>query len=236
MVRKKTMTSTLLIIITLVILMLSACSSSEPAVDVEAQRTGFAQTANAQATMTAEAEPTATDTPEPTQTPTPTPDITDTPAMTPTESNGETPQPPGGGTDRGIVIIQDPPDNTRIRPGDPFTVTWTIENTGTSTWSVNYYILFHAGSQMGAPEKVFVWLPVPPGTSLPFTVNFTAPGSEGTVTSNWKLANANDIAFLDFSVTIEVSTAGEPQPVPPTETPAEAPTETPTPEPTDERD
>lgn len=233
------MTSTLLIMMTLVILMLNACARSEPAVDVEAQRTSFAETANAQATMTAEAEPTATDTPEPTQTPTPTPDITDTPVMTPTESNGEAP-PPGGGTDRGVVIIQDPPDNTRIRPGDPFTVTWTIENTGTSTWSVNYYALFHAGEQMGAPDKVFVWLPVPPGTSLPISVNFIAPESEGSVTSNWKLVNADDIAFYDFSVTIEVSAAGEPQPATPTEipeeTPDERPTETPTPEPTEERD
>lgn len=184
----------------IMILMLGACGPSEPEVDVEAQRTGFAQTAEAQATMTAEAQPTATETPLPTATFTATPNVTNTPANTPTPRNDA-----GGGTDRAVLIAQEPDDNSAITPGEAFTVTWTFENSGSSTWNTNYYIQFISGEQMGAPEKVFFWLPVPPGTSLPLTVNFTAPTSAGSVTSSWKVVNANDAAFYDFSVTLDVS-------------------------------
>lgn len=183
-----------------IIITLSACRASEPEVDIEAQRTGFAQTAEMQATMTAEAQPTATETPLPTATYTSTPNVTNTPANTPTPRNGA-----GGGTDRAVLIAQEPTDNSAITPGEAFTVTWTFENSGTSTWNTNYYIQFSSGEQMSAPEKVFFWLPVPPGTSLPLTVTFTAPSTAGSVTSSWKVVNANDAAFYDFSITLDIS-------------------------------
>ncbi len=199
--KKRKMLITLALGIAMVIILtLSACGQSEPEVDIEAQRTGFAQTAEVQATMTAEAQPTATETPLPTATFTSTPNVTNTPANTPTPENGA-----GGGTDRAVLIAQSPEDNSAITPGEAFTVTWTFENSGSSTWTNNYYIQFSSGEQMGAPEKVFFWLPVPPGTSLPLTVNFTAPSATGNVTSRWKVVNANDSAFYDFSITLDIS-------------------------------
>lgn len=193
-----------LILIMLLGFILSACRSAEPELDIDAQKTGFALTADAQATMTAAAQPTATETPVPTPTFTPLPPATNTPVVTPTETNGEV-QPPSGGTDRAQVIAQVPDDNTSFQPGEAFTVTWTLENQGTTTWTVNYYIEFAFGDSMGAEDKVFMWLPVPPNTSLPLTVNFTAPETPGSKVSNWKLFNANGEAFYDFSVTIVVN-------------------------------
>lgn len=182
---------------------LSACRSAEPEFDIDAQKTGFAQTADVQASLTSAARPTATETPVPLPTYTPTKAVTNTPVNTPTKGN-ETTAPPAGGVNRAQVIGQTPDDNTTFKPGEAFTVTWTVENRGTTTWSVNYYVEFAFGEQMGAQDKVFIWLPVPPETNLPISVNFVAPETPGTKVTNWKLFDQNGTAFYDLSVTIIV--------------------------------
>jgi hypothetical protein len=182
---------------------LSACRSAEPEFDIDAQKTGFAQTADVQASLTSAARPTATETPVPLPTYTPTKAVTNTPVNTPTKGN-ETTAPPAGGVNRAQVIGQTPDDNTTFKPGEAFTVTWTVENRGTTTWSVNYYVEFAFGEQMGAQDKVFIWLPVPPETNLPISVNLVAPETPGTKVSNWKLFDQNGTAFYDLSVTIIV--------------------------------
>jgi hypothetical protein len=200
-IRKNTI---LLIAIILYGMTLSACSASEPELDIDAQKTGFAQTANIQASQTVEARPTATETPIPTTTFTPTVTATNTPMLTPTEVNNEG-NPPVDGTNFAQVIAQEPDDNTIFKPGEAFSVTWTFQNNGTTTWTVNYYIEHAFGEQMGAQDKVYVWLPVAPGTSLPLTVNFNAPETTGTKVSNWKFFDSDGNAFYDFNITIVVS-------------------------------
>lgn len=192
----------------LVSIILTACNTGEPAVDIDAQKTGFAQTAEVQATMTAEAVPTQTPTPEP------------TPTLTATieESTGETPSATvatetstdptatigTGGTDVAAWRGNDPPDNTVFSPGDEFTVTWTIENTGTSTWTTSYYISFLSGEQMGAEDKIYLPYAVPPGTNVQIAANFVAPDSKGTKESYWVLKNAGDQTFYQFNIVVEV--------------------------------
>lgn len=214
----------ILSVIILTGLILSACKSAEPTVDIDAQRTGFAQTANVQATMTAEALPTATETPQPTPTFTATPEVTNTPVETATEASQAT-SAPITGADAAAWLANDPPDNTDIQPGADFTVTWTLENIGSSTWTMDYYIEFSSGEQMGAAEKVYLPYPVPPNTNVQISVDFTAPESVGTVQSNWSLVNANNFAFYEFYVIIDVVEGAEGEPDTPTETPE--PTATP---------
>ncbi len=200
-------------------MILSACGPGEPTVDVNTQRTSFAQTANAQATMTAEALPTATPTEEPTATATPTPEATPTLSETEVESEEETPtepeqptSPPSSGADDARWMANDPPDNTEFTPGEEFTVTWTLENTGTSTWTTEYYIQFSSGAPMGVAEdeKVTMPYPVTPNTNVQISVDFVAPEEAGEKQSNWKLYNAAGNDFYDFYVIIDV--------VPPEET------------------
>lgn len=199
----------LLFVVILLGIILSACGQREPEIDIDAQRTGFAQTADVQASLTSAARPTATETPVPTATSpafTSTPEATNTPASTPTESEEEV-QPPTGGTELAAWLANDPPDNTKFAPGQAFTVTWTIENIGTSTWSTSYYIEFANGEQMGAVDKVSLPYPVPPNKNVQISVDFVAPSSTGVKRSNWKLVNANDVAFYDFFIVIEVDEA-----------------------------
>ncbi len=205
----------------------SACGPKEPEIDINAQKTGFAQTAEVQATMTAQAQPTLTPTPEVTFTPT----LTLTPTGgTPTSTPSATPTGPTatiatGGADAAAWRANDPPDNTVFSPGEKFTVTWTIENTGTSTWSTAYFIQFYSGEQMSAPDKVFLPYSVPPGKNVQVSVEFTAPESDGTKRSDWIFKNASDQTFYSFYIVIDVGEASQAT----TEAPAATETITPTP-------
>jgi len=196
-------------------LLFSACQTSEPTQDIDAQKTGFAQTADVQMTMTAEAQPTST----PTSAPTPTPEATATVESTETPEGEETPagintatQISSSGRDAAAWLSNDPPDDTVFAPGEEFTVTWTLENTGTSTWNNNYYIEFAADEQMGAEDKYYIPLDVPPNTSVQISADFITPESEGKKQSTWNLVNDNDNAFYQFFVVIEVSETGTKEP------------------------
>lgn len=193
-------------------LLFSACGPKVPTIDVNAQKTSFAQTAEAQANMTQAALPTATLTPEPSLTPTSTETLaveTATPTTTGTASTATATVPASTGADAGLWRAQDPPDNTEFGPGETFTVTWTIENTGTSTWTTKYYIEFTSGEQMDAPEKVYLPYNVPPGTNVQISVEFKAPSEAGEYKSTWSLVNANDeIFYTNFYIIINVVVEG----------------------------
>lgn len=201
-------TTILLIAIILLGITLSACSASEPELDIDAQKTGFAQTADVQASQTVEARPTSTETPMPSPTFTPTVTATNTPILTPTETNIAQ-QPPSTGTDTAAWLANDPPDNTKFATGEAFTVTWTIENIGSSTWTTSYYVQFATGERMGAIEKIFLPYPVPPERNVQISVNFVAPESTGAKRSDWKMVNANDVAFYDFYIVVDVVSSGD---------------------------
>ncbi len=196
------------LMLTLTSVLFSACGTKKPTIDIEAQKKSFALTAEAQAIMTQAAQPTSTPTLESTLTPT----ATETQAVeevTPTVSvTAGTPtatQAVITGNDAGQLIAQDPADNTEFAPGETFTVTWKIENTGTSTWTTDYYIKFTSDEQMDAEEQVNLPYPVPPGTNVQVSVEFKAPSSAGEYKSTWSLVNANDIAFYsNFYIIINV--------------------------------
>ena len=213
----------LVIIIAILSTMISACGQSEPKIDIDAQRTGFAQTANVQATMTAEAQPTATQTLAPAATLTPTPEISPTSKVTtaPTEGTQSATATVGtiAGVDSARWLSNVPADKSDFNPGEVFTVTWTLENIGTTTWTTNYYIQFTSGVQMASDEKVFLPYPVPPNKNVQISVSFTAPDELGEKQSAWKLFTDGENAFYDFYIVIDVVKPGV------TEAPTESPTE-----------
>ena len=209
---KKSIKSKLIVLTALVLvsLILTACGNKEPETDINAQKTSFAQTAEVQATMTAQAVPTETPTPEATATPTATATTEGTTVgiistSTPTGSAGNpTATVSISGNDAAAWRANDPVDNTVFAPGEEFTVTWTIENTGTSTWTTSYYISFASGEQMGAEDEIYLPYSVPPGTNVQISVDFVAPSSTGTKQSDWVLKNANGDTFYTFYIIVEV--------------------------------
>lgn len=206
----------LLIFMLISSVLLSACGEGESTLDIDMQKTSFAQTADAQATLTAQAQPTATPTTEPTITPTPTDTVEPDVTLSPTTSEEETAEStatsttaPITGNDSGTWRAQDPADNTEFEPGEEITVTWTIENTGTTTWTTDYYIEFDSGEQMGAEDVVYLPYSVPPDTNVQISVVLTAPSTAGEYESDWNLVNSSGVTFSYFYVIIEVAGDGD---------------------------
>jgi hypothetical protein len=110
-----------------------------------------------------------------------------------------------GGIDDAQWRAQSPEDNTEFLPGETFTVTWKLENTGTSTWTTSYYIQFTSGDQMDAEEKVYLPYPVPPGKNVEVSVDLKAPNDAGEYKSVWSLLNTNDeVFYTNFFIVINV--------------------------------
>lgn len=199
----------LIIFVIISSVLLPACSEGNSSNDIDMQKTNFAQTADAQATLTAQAQPTATATVEPTIEPTQTetldPDTTlSSTSSEETVASTSTSAPITTGTDSGTWRAQDPADNTEFEPGEDFTVTWTIENTGSTTWTTDYYIAFDSGEQMGAEDLIYLPYSVSPDTNVQISAEFTAPSTIGEYQSDWSLVNANGVAFSYFYIIIEV--------------------------------
>lgn len=190
------------LILTLTIMMLSACNlrgnSTPTAQKAELVFTSAAQTVSARLTQDIAAKPT-----QPVATPTPS-NITLTPILSPSAlpaTNTLTPLPPQATTasaacdEAEFVADVTIPDGTTIQPGTKFTKTWQIRNSGTCTWKTTYSLVFSNGEQMGAAASVNLVKEVKPQEIIDISVLFTAPTAPGAYASYWKLANASGGKF-----------------------------------------
>ena len=90
----------------------------------------------------------------------------------------------------GVPIDVTIPDDTRMTPGQAFTKTWRLVNTGTCAWSPDYTIALFSGEAMSAPAQVKLPNNVAPGGSVDISVDLAAPQTAGAYQGNWKLKNA----------------------------------------------
>jgi hypothetical protein len=181
--------------------LLSACGSSK-ATDTATPALSAADIYTAVAgTLTAQAPPTEAPTDIPTEVPTAV--TTDTPAVVPTDYPAYSYQTmvpattsiSSGGCDNSVYVSDVTiSDGTVLAPGQSFTKTWKLQNTGTCTWGTSYDLTFVTGSQMSG---VNTSLPssVAPSTQVNVSVAMTAPSTEGSYTGYWRLANAAGSAF-----------------------------------------
>ncbi len=232
-------------------LLLSACggaATQSPTPDPALIYTSAAQTVEAELTMTDEAGPaTATITPFPliTNTPgvptailgngavlptLPGPQTTDdsttgTPAvLAPTLDQAAAPTLPNSqAADKATWISNEPPDNALVTTNAKFDITWTMKNTGTTTWNKKYTIRYFSGNIIMESKQFDFRSVVNPGDTGSFIVDAIAPSKPGTYTIWWKMTNDLGQNFGDMSLTIRV-VKPDTTPVPDTETPS--PTET----------
>jgi hypothetical protein len=185
---------------------ISGCRPKEDPLAEEARQTNVAQTVAVQFTKTAIARP--TDTPVPTATTAPTATATLT-TVVPTAALGTTPSPQvttitaaptaSGGIDAGVWTRSAPADDSEVLAGAKFQVVVTLMNTGTTTWTTDYYIQFVDGNNFGITQNTFKMpTEVPPTMSIQFTMNFTAPQTVGVAKSNWNIVNASNVPFGYF--------------------------------------
>ncbi len=87
------------------------------------------------------------------------------------------------------------PDGTDLEPGETFTKTWRLRNSGSCTWNTNYELLFKDGDAMGGPASKDLSGSVSPGETVDISVDLTAPNNEGSYKGFWWLRSDAGIVF-----------------------------------------
>ncbi|MEJ2411753.1 MAG: NBR1-Ig-like domain-containing protein, partial [Anaerolineales bacterium] len=191
-----------LVAVILLTVILSACNmpqgSGSPAQQTAVILTAVAQTVAADEANTNQPgdtqADTATDTPETgDEIATDTPEPSDTPQPTNTQPPTDTPIPCNLARFVKDVSI---PDGTKLEPGEDFTKTWRLKNTGSCAWTSGYDIVFSGGDAMNAPAAVQITTgTVQPGNNVDVSVDLTAPNAEGTYRGNWQLRDPSGVIF-----------------------------------------
>lgn len=188
----------LLTLITLASIVLSACGSGEsdatPTFDVGSLQTSVVATLSAGLTQTALARPTATVVP----TNTPSPQVTFAPLPT-----SGTALPPGGNVSPTascyrLTFVKDVtiPDNTAMTPGQSFTKTWKVRNTGTCAWEAGFKFAFTGGDAMSGATYTLPQAATA-NTELDLSIAMVAPNKTGTARGNWRMSTASGQYFGD---------------------------------------
>ena len=145
---------------------------------------------------------------------TPTGTVTFTPqplATIPTSQGISTSSSSGGSTSGAVgcnnsVFVSDVtvPDDTVMTPGQTFTKTWKLQNTGSCPWTTSFKVSFVSGNAMGGTATALTTT-VQPGQSGDISVAMTAPASAGDATGYWILTNDSGQNFgSSFYVKIKV--------------------------------
>lgn len=185
-----------ILVLTLVIILLAGCLPAQTPQDVSSQvNTAVAGTMQSQAeiesmvqqTMSAQqpvftptvafsptAEPTFesiiifTDTPFPTNTPIP--------------SSGGSSGGSGGGSSNSSnnpyscsIVAEKPYDGATFKPGDSFDKSWTIKNTGTTTWEASWDFEYKGGTDISPTGNFSIGQQIKPGQTITLVIEVDVP-------------------------------------------------------------
>lgn len=193
----------IVLIVVEVVVFLSACAPAQPQVDPNLVYTQAAETVSAQLALTQAAVPPATQTPEPSATvelptatvvvmvPTFTPlalqQTTNTPPATPTQIRA--------GGDQAKWAYTTPSDGSEFKAGQTFPLAIGLENTGSTTWTQEYKLIYAGGTQISSQTSLSYdpaggdKLTIPPGEKAEFIMLATAPLDPGSYKSTWFFKN-----------------------------------------------
>ena len=131
----------------------------------------------------------------------------------------------GVASDNAALVSMSVASNASVMPRTIFTQTWTVKNTGTTTWSPTYngYTLnLISQDRLGAvPLVAKTWVStypsatigsgasIAPGSQATFSMKFIAPEAAGAVTDVFQLNSASSVFFgPQFVVQIVVANGG----------------------------
>jgi Ig-like domain from next to BRCA1 gene len=130
----------------------------------------------------------------------PAPTATSTTTITPAQSTPATavsnPTAAGAtGNQAEFVADVNIPDGTVFAPSQTFTKTWRLSNTGQTTWTTGYALVFIDGDLLGAEAAAPLPEEVAPGKNVDVSVDMVAPEQAGTYISYWKLKTPDGKIF-----------------------------------------
>ena len=107
------------------------------------------------------------------------------------------------------------PDGFILRPGEQFTKTWRLRNTGDCPWTGDYSLVFFGDDSLGGPPSIpFTQDTIFPDQEVEVSVNLRAPSIPGNYNGKWNLINSDKElipleGFDSFWVNINVESFGE---------------------------
>jgi hypothetical protein len=86
------------------------------------------------------------------------------------------------------------PDGTVLAPGQAFTKTWRVRNTGTCTWGTDEELVFVRGEAMA--KTITIAIPATaPGAMADLSIAMTAPATPGIHIADWRMRNRGGFIF-----------------------------------------
>lgn len=87
------------------------------------------------------------------------------------------------------------PDNTVLAANTAFTKTWRLKNTGQTTWTSDYEVVFSSGNAMGGSASIKLGSTVKPGETVDISLDLKSPSSSGKFTGEWMLRTPSGKLF-----------------------------------------
>lgn len=107
------------------------------------------------------------------------------------------------------IIKQDPRDGYPIEAAGFFDVTWTIQNTGTATWSEDFIYRYWKGDQIAKSAHFLLPRETLPDKTVELTADMIAPYELGKYTTWWELVDADGNRVCKFYASIVVDAPTE---------------------------
>jgi len=86
------------------------------------------------------------------------------------------------------------PNGTKMNPGDTFTKTWEIKNSGTCDWTGEFKITYVGGDLFGS-DTTKIRKFVKAGATTNISLPMVAPNGSGSATSSWQMADDSGTLF-----------------------------------------
>jgi hypothetical protein len=194
-------------------ILLAACNLPQAEPTGDSVATNAAQTVAAELTLQPGGGQSPSQTVEPGQ-------GTEGPEATETAAPPTATAEPTGCTDEATFVSDvNVPDDTNFEPGEDFTKTWRLRNSGTCSWTTDYDLIFDSGRAMAGPASQPLEGNVPPNSTVDISVDLTAPNTEGTHRGNWMLRNADGVSFgiganSDTAFWVQIVVGPTPTPAP----------------------
>ncbi len=107
--------------------------------------------------------------------------------------------------DKAELVDQSPKDGTEIQKEASFDMTLVIKNSGTTTWTTAYSLVYFAGDRMDSPADFQMPNEVKPGGMVKLVFPMKAPNSTGDKTIIWAVRNADGVNFYPLYLKLKIT-------------------------------
>ena len=184
----------ILILLVITLGIITACSQSSSASDIQIPSGDPSNVASAINTITSVPDtPSATATQIPSATPSPTEEVL--PSATPTIQDSATPTQPICTNIAEFEKHLSLSDGSILKSNNLYAKVWLVKNIGTCTWTTDYKLVFINGDKNLNQTDISLPEEVSPGDTVELKINFATPEEGNTYIANWMLASETGIVF-----------------------------------------